>query len=166
VGSPKWHASPEFREHVFECEEPSCVRDVRDSAPLLRSLVRSLPSGAKRADGHSRGSARRAIHHYGACTRTSWDLYARVDDHRIVGTFARFSTAQQRILRSPAGVRLNERANAGAGRELKHKKTSPSDRSGNARPRSDHLQLAARHHTPMRTAYRRRLFPAGLVVRS
>jgi len=57
VGSPKWHASPEFREHVFECEEPSCVRDVRDSAPLLRSLVRSLPSGARRADGHSRGSS-------------------------------------------------------------------------------------------------------------
>jgi hypothetical protein len=55
VGSPKWHASPEFREHVFECEEPSCVRDVRDSAPLLRSLVRSL-SGARRA-GHSRGSS-------------------------------------------------------------------------------------------------------------
>jgi hypothetical protein len=57
VGSPKWHALPEFREHVFECEEPSCVRDVRDSAPLLRSLVRSLPSGARRADGHSRGSS-------------------------------------------------------------------------------------------------------------
>ena len=36
MGSPKWHALPEFREHVFECEEPSCVRDVRDSAPLLR----------------------------------------------------------------------------------------------------------------------------------
>ena len=57
MGSPKWHALPEFREHVFECEEPSCVRDVRDSAPLLRSLVRSLPSGARRADGHSRGSS-------------------------------------------------------------------------------------------------------------
>jgi len=117
VGSPKWHALPEFREHVFECEEPSCVRDVRDSAPLLRSLVRSLPSGARRADGHSRGSSpggpgRFTRHHMdmATCTRTSWDLYARVDDHRIVGTFARFSTAQQRILRSPAGVRLNERA--------------------------------------------------------
>ena len=100
-------------------------------------------------------------------TRSSWDLYARVDDHRIVGTFARFSTAQQRILRSPAGVRLNDgQSGAAAGRELKHKRTSPSDRSGNARPRSDHLQLAARDHTPMRTAYRRRLFPAGHVVRS
>jgi hypothetical protein len=113
VGSPKWHALPEFREHVFECEEPSCVRDVRDSAPLLRSLVRSLPSGARRADGHSRGSSPGGPGRFTTWTdgtRTSWDLYARVDDHRIVGTFARFSTAQQRILRSPAGVRLNERA--------------------------------------------------------
>jgi hypothetical protein len=112
VGSPKWHALPEFREHVFECEEPSCVRDVRDSAPLLR-LGPLPPERCETRRWPQQGQlARRAraIHHMDRCTRTSWDLYARVDDHRIVGTFARFSTAQQRILRSPAGVRLNERA--------------------------------------------------------
>ena len=101
MGSPKWHALPEFREHVFECEEPSCVRDVRDSAPLLR-LGPLPPERCETRRWPQQGQlARRAraIHHMDRCApRTGWDLYARVDDHRIVGTLARFSTPQQRIL--------------------------------------------------------------------
>ena len=72
MGSPKWHALPEFREHVFECEEPSCVRDVRDSAPLLR-LGPLPPERCETRRWPQQGQlARRAwaIHHMDRCARS------------------------------------------------------------------------------------------------